>query len=169
MPTLFSHIYIPLTILFIFSNGLKLDQRLIIILSLFGTLPDIDIFLFHRASLHNIFILIIPILIFLLTKDRKIRYIAGIICTYLGSHIILDIFNGGAFILYPFYNNVFFVQAEIIFHYVGITPILNYGISKDIVNNGIGEPMISSENIGIMILLIIFTLLFIVKNQYKKQ
>lgn len=164
MSSLFNHIFIPLAILFIFSNRLKLDPKKIIILSFFGILPDMDIFLFHRASFHNIFVLLIPLLIFIIIKNR--RDISGIICFYMISHVILDAFNGGAFLLYPFYHKVFFVNIEVIFNHGSITHILDYGISRRIVSNGIDEPMISSENIGVAILLMIFAL---VQSQYKTK
>jgi hypothetical protein len=151
MSSLFNHLFIPITILLIFSKRLKIDPRNIILFSFFGILPDADIFLFHRATLHNIFILVIPILIFIFIKDA--REISGIICFYLGSHLLLDIFDGGIFLLYPFYKNVFYCVVELIFK-DGM--IFNMGIGDRIINiKTIGEPMISSENIGVAVLLVI--------------
>ena len=169
MSSLFNHIFIPISILLIFSKRLKIDQKNIILLCFFGILPDADIFLFHRATFHNIFILTVPILIFIFIKDRKIKEIAGIICFYLGSHLLLDIFDGGIFLLYPFYNKVFYSMIELIFK-DGI--IFNIGISSHIMDMRIvGEPMISSENVGVAVLLIIALLLSIVvkmKNKISK-
>ncbi len=159
MSSLFSHIFIPLAILFIFSDKLKLDRGKIVALSVFGILPDADIFLFHRASFHNIFILTIPFLVFIFIKYR--RDISGMISFYLASHLILDIFDGGVFLLYPFYRRVFFASIEVWFSHKHVMPIIDYGISWHIMNNGISEPMISSENIGIAVLLTIFILLSI--------
>lgn len=153
MSSLFSHIFISFAILFMFSSRLGLDVKKIIILSPFSIFPDIDIFFFHRALLHNIFIPFIPFLAFVFIKNRRDVY--GIICFYLMSHIMLDIFNGGVSLLYPFYDNVFFTHVEIVFHHNGIIPKMDYGISNTIMNNGVTEPMISSENIGTAILLII--------------
>lgn len=165
MSSLFNHIFIPISILLIFSKRLKIDPKNVILLSFFGILPDADITLFHRATLHNIFILIVPILIFIFNKD--IREVSGIICFYLGSHLLLDIFDGGIFLLYPFYNNVFYSVIELIFNN-GI--IFNVGISKYIINmKTIGEPMISSENVGVATLLIITMLIsIIIKNNTTK-
>lgn len=161
MSSLFSHIFIPLAILFIFSGKLKLDQKKILILSFFGILPDADAYIFiHRASFHNIFILIIPILIFIIIKNKEI---SGIIAFYLMSHIILDIFNGGVYLLYPLYDNVFFFRAELWFNGGNIVRIVYYGISEKIVSMGRGEPMVSSENIGTAILLTIISLLSIIR------
>lgn len=167
MSSLFGHIFIPLVILLIFSDKLKLDQKKIIILSFISILPDADAFIFiHRAFLHNIFVLlIVPLLIFVIIKDIKIY---GIISFYLMSHLILDIFNGGIFLFYPLYDNVFFSRIEVWFNNGYMIYVLNYGISEKIVSMGIGEPMISSENIGTTILLIIIMLLSIITSKYKK-
>lgn len=165
MSSLFNHIFIPITILLIFSKRLKIDPKNIILLSFFGILPDADIFLFHRATLHNIFILVVPILIFIFMKDM--REISGIICFYLGSHLLLDIFDGGIFLLYPFYNNVFYFVIELIFNN-GI--IFNMGISRHIIDmRTIGEPMISSENIGVAVLLIIILLISVIMSYNEKN
>ena len=112
MSSLFNHIFIPLVILLIFSDKLRLNKRNIIALSFFGILPDADAFIFiHRAFLHNIFVLlIVPLVIFAFIKDIKIY---GIISFYLMSHLILDIFNGGIFLFYPLYDNVFFSRMEV--------------------------------------------------------
>lgn len=163
MSSIFSHVFIPLAILFIFVNKLKLSPRNIVILSVFGTLPDIDIFLFHRASFHNIFILVMPFLIFLFMKGEK--EISGLICFYLASHLILDIFDGGIYFLYPFYNKVLYAWINIFFSEKGPVSVVNYGLSNDIVNMvRIGEPMISSENVGIAVLLAIVVLVLIIKK-----
>jgi len=101
---------------------------------------------------HNAFILVIPILCFILIKSR--REVFGIICFYLASHLILDLFTGGIFLFYPFYNQVFFANVELLFNHGSLIPIVEYGISNKIMNNGIGEPAISSENIAVAVLLI---------------
>lgn len=165
MSSLFSHIFIPLAILFIFAHKLKLSHRNIIILSFFGMLPDADAYFFiHRASFHNIFILAVPILLFIFIRDVKVL---GIMTFYLASHIILDIFNGGVFLLYPFYDNVFFFRMDVWFNDGNMLPTLYYGITNKIVSmkiGGGGEPVISSENIGTLILLIIVSLVSISKR-----
>ena len=137
-------------------------------LSFFGILPDADVLVsIHRAFLHNIFILlIVPLVIFVFIKDIKIY---GIITFYLMSHLILDIFNGGIFLLYPLYDSVFFSRIEIWFHSGDIIPVIYYGISDKIVPMGKGEPMISSENIGVAILLIITVLVSVIINHGTKK
>ncbi len=160
MSSLFSHIFISVVILLMFSSRLGLDSKKIIILSPFSILPDIDIFSFHRALLHNIFIPFIPFLIFLIKSRRDIY---GIICFFLLSHIILDMFDGGIYLLYPFYYKIFFVHIEIIFRNNDIIPIMDYGISNKIMS-GATEPMISSENVGIVMLLIGIVMFLIIST-----
>lgn len=163
MSSLFNHAFIPIAILLIFSGKLKINPKNILILGFFAILPDIDIYFNHRTSFHNIFILIIPVLILIFTRN-KIE-ISGIISFYLISHIILDIFNGGVFLLYPFYNDVLFVRTDIRFD----DYIFNYGISDKIINiPKIGESIISSENVGTLILLMIIVLIVIIKK-FKDQ
>lgn len=162
MSYIFSHIFIPLAVLFIFSGKLNLDKRNIIILGFFGVLPDLDVIFFHRMTFHNIlFVTIIPILIFIFIRNKEI---AGIIFFYLLSHLILDTFNGGTATLYPFYDGIYFINVEIIssFDINSIEYILNYGIKGDFVNYvskaGKGYGIVSSENFGIIILVLIIIL-----------
>jgi len=155
MSSLFSHVFISVAILLIFSKELKLDPRKIFVLSFFAILPDADaIFLPHRAMLHNVLIVLIPLLLFILVKSK--REVFGIILFFLASHLLLDLFDGGIFLFYPFYDSVFFARIELQFTMDTIKPVLDYGISNHIMNNGRGEPMISSENIGTALLLMVF-------------
>lgn len=155
--------FIPVAILLLFSKKLNLDQGEVITLSFFAVLPDTDSLFFvfklspvplHRILFHNVFILIIPFLLFILVKSR--RQVFGIICFYLLSHLILDLFTGGIPLFYPVYNNIFFAHMELLFT-DSFTPVFEYGISDRIMNMGIGEPAISSENIAVAVLLIIST------------
>lgn len=173
MSYIFSHIFIPLAILFIFSDKLKLDKKKIIMLSFVGILPDLDVIFFHRMSFHNIFIILPILIIFLVRIIEKKDSIAGIVCFYLVSHLILDIFNGGISALYPFYDGIFFINAEIRSSYNidGMMYTLNYGIKGDFVNNiakaGNGYGIVSSENFGIIVLLIIIILTVFIKDKIK--
>ncbi|VVB89790.1 Uncharacterised protein [uncultured archaeon] len=109
--------------------------------SFFAVLPGTDSLFFvfklssvplHRVLFHNVFIVMIPLLLF-----------------------ILDLFTGGISLFYPVYNNIFFAHVELLFTDGSFTPALEYGISDKIMNMGIGEPAISSENIAVAVLLII--------------
>ena len=154
------HIFIPVAILLLFSKKLKLNQREVIALSFFAVLPDIDSIFFssngislHRILFHNIFIVIIPLLFFMFAKSK--REVFGIIIFYLTSHLILDLFTGGIFLFYPVYNKVFFAHVELLLSHGSFVPALEYGISNRIMNNGIGAPAVSSENVAFVILLAI--------------
>ncbi len=170
MSYIFSHIFFPLAILLIFSDKLKLDKKYIVLLSFVGILPDLDVILFHRLSFHNI----IPILLILLAaKKDSIAYIVGF---YLLSHLILDLFNGGIATFYPFYDGIFYINAEIRSSYDidNMMYTLNYGIKYDFVNgiskskSGNGYGIISSENFGIIILLIINIMTTFIKGRIKR-
>jgi len=159
MSSLFNHIFIPIVILLLFSKKLKLNPREVIAFSFFAVLPDTDIIFFmlklslgplHRILFHNVFILIIPLLCYFFVKNK--REIFGIICFYLTSHLILDLFTGGIFLFYPVYNKAFFANVELLYNF---KPVLEYGISNKIMNMNLdkGEPVISSENVAIVILI----------------
>ena len=168
MSYVFSHAFIPLAILFIFSRQLIFNQKNIVILSFFGILPDFDVIFLHRMTFHNIFILIIPLLFLIFTRKKEIAFIVSF---YLFSHLILDLFNGGISVLYPFYNNIYFINAEIMSSYNvhSIMYALNYGIRGDFISNvakvGNGYGIVSSENFGIAILLMIMILISFIKRE----
>ena len=101
--------------------------------------------------------MVIPLLLFFLVKSR--REVFGIIFFFLASHLLLDLFDGGIFLFYPFYDIVVYARVELLFIMETIKPVLDYGISDHIMNNGRGEPMISSENIGTAVLLMVFAVM----------
>lgn len=170
MSYVFSHAYIPLSILFIFSKKLNLDQKYILYLSIFGISPDFDAIFQHRYTFHNIFVLVIPILTFIFIKEY--RQISGMITYYLSSHLILDTFNGGISVLYPFSRKILFLNAEIVqtYNLKTMTFLYDYGFVDKVVRT-ISENsvygVVSSENFGIIALLLIMILIYIVHNMYK--
>ena len=127
--------------------------------------PDLDAIFQHRYTFHNIFMLVIPILAFIIIKEY--RQISGMITYYLSSHLILDSFNGGIAVLYPFSKKILFINAEIIqtHNLKSITFLYNYGfvdkIVKTISDNSV-YGIVSSENFGIIVLLMIMTLIYII-------
>ncbi len=155
MSSLLSHILIPLAILFMFSRSLNIDPKTIIVLSIFGTFPDSDIVLLHRATFHNIFVLMIPAIAFIFLRRKEILVIGF----YIASHLILDIFNGGIYLLYPFYQDVFFSRVEVFINEHNISYIFDYGIHDKIANIRGKESLVSSENAAVIILIIV--LLFV--------
>ncbi len=147
MSSLFTHIFIPAMVLILFSKKLGIDPKEALVLSLFAALPDVDhVFLTSRATLHSIFLLLIPLLVFILVKGR--RDISGMICFYIVSHLILDMFNKGVYLLYPVYNKVFYANAELLSNHGSFLSVVNYGIVDKI---GMGDKIISMSNWGIVI------------------
>lgn len=170
MSYVFSHAFIPLAILFIFAGKLNLNKRNIIILSFFGILPDFDAFFQHRYTFHNIFILVLPILAFIFIKQY--RQISGMITYYLSSHLILDTFNGGIAVLYPFSRKILFLNAEIIqtYNLKTMTFLYDYGFTDKVVKT-ISENsvygVVSSENFGIITLFLIIGIWLIINERFK--
>ncbi len=108
MPSPVIHLIVPLVILLlIFKN-----DRSIIKYAPFALLPDLDTFSgMHRALLHNVFIIVaIALMIYFITKNEKVT---KVIFIFMISHIILDMFNGGASLLFPLYNKVFLIDIGI--------------------------------------------------------
>jgi hypothetical protein len=170
MSYIFSHAFIPLSILFIFSQKLNLNQRHIIYLSFFGIFPDFDVIFHHRYTFHNIFILAIPILAFIFFKNKQIY---GMIIYYLSSHLILDLFNGGIGAFYPFSKKIAFINAGIMqtYNLKSMAFLLNYGFVDKIAHTTESSSygIISSENFGIIVLLSIMILVFIVYDWKQKR
>ena len=172
MSYVFSHAFIPLSILFIFSKKLNLNSKYILYLSIFGIFPDFDAIFRHRYTFHNLFILVIPILAFIFIKE--IRQISGIITYYLSSHLILDMFNGGISALYPFSNKILFINAEIVqtYNLKTITFLTKYGFVDKVVET-ISENsvygIVSSENFGIIVLLLIMILIYVINNHFRRR
>ena len=160
MSSPFNHAFIPVVILLLFATKLNIKPKYILLLSIFAVLPDIDMLIVHRATFHNIFTLLIPLLGYAIIN----RQIFGIISFYILSHFILDIFSGGIHLFYPISNKVLYAWTEIRY---GEPSIIDYGISTNV--HAIvkyGESIISSENVAVMILLlIIVTIVILNKNR----
>lgn len=98
------HIILPMLMLLIFYD----DIRSILMLLPVSVFPDLDYFLVHRGTLHNIFIPVCLLMIYLKTKSQKI----AIAIVYLGSHLFLDIFDMGIIPFYPLSIRNFMIDAE---------------------------------------------------------
>ena len=110
MPNWAIHLLVPLLALLIVVR--KEDHKYILLLLPFAVFPDIDTFVTeHRALLHNIFIPLV--LAFIGLSLKKIRPILFITAFYFASHVILDMFNGGVVLFYPFYNEMAFIDASL--------------------------------------------------------
>lgn len=161
MPSLITHLFITVSILLIFSERLGISKKLVILLSFFAIFPDIDMFMFHRATLHNIFVpIILATSVYILTNNIK----SGLIISYyIFSHILLDTFNSGTYILYPFYDKVlniiigFSYKTHLVF--VHKIEILNRFSSEDI-----RMAMISSIDIATLIIITIILIVVLIKK-----
>lgn len=108
MATSLIHLAIPLLLLLLLTK--KELHKYVLLLSPIAVLPDTDtFFILHRALLHNFFIpLFLLCSAFYFTKYKEPLLISAF---YVGSHILLDIFDGGVVGLYPFYDGMMFVNA----------------------------------------------------------
>ena len=119
MPDLIVHILIPITALLLFYD--KRYRNYVILLAPLAIFPDLDhvsTAMLPRALFHNVFILVpttVLALFFYGTRDmnnrndvRNLLYNIAIIATfYLLSHLILDSFNGGVALFYPFSTHIY--------------------------------------------------------------
>ncbi|UYZ40615.1 MAG: hypothetical protein N2V74_03185 [Candidatus Methanospirare jalkutatii] len=96
--------HFALTLLVIASLLMENERKKALMLLPFGILSDIDAFMgIHRATLHNIFVILVPIFAFLMVRHRKEEsgkyfFLAS---SLLALHIFLDAFHTGVFLLYP--------------------------------------------------------------------
>ncbi len=67
----------------------------------FGLLCDLDSVVgVHRATLHNLFVVLIPVVIMAIRRERsKFLSLATLL---LAAHVFMDAFYNGVFLLYPF-------------------------------------------------------------------
>ena len=163
MSSTLTHIFIPLFILLIFSEQLKLSKKIIFALCIFAILPDLDVFIFHRATFHNIFVMIVPISICTFWKDIRVGCIMGF---YIFSHIVLDLFNRGVYLFYPFYNKVLYFMIGVSYEDSIISPIYKLIIENELSSEFLERPIISGENTT-TILLIIIMLIIVMINKHK--
>ncbi len=107
MPSPLIHLVIALAIVLVL-----LKEEKYIKYSLFALLPDLDYFSgMHRALFHNIFIIIaISLLIYFIIKNEKVSIVIFI---FMFSHIILDLFNGGASLFFPIYDKIICIESAI--------------------------------------------------------
>lgn len=107
MPSPIIHIIVPLAILLVLLKDDKYIKY-----SVFALFPDLDNFSgMHRALFHNIFIVIaISLLIYFIIKDEKVT---AVIFIFMFSHIILDLFNGGASLFFPIYDKLICIESTV--------------------------------------------------------
>lgn len=98
------HLLIPIIILRVLVLfGVKLDKKLILLLSPIALLPDIDFFIFyHRATFHNLFfgVFLVVLAYLLFRKNYPKKQILFIASFFFISHLLLD--YGSVMWFYPF-------------------------------------------------------------------
>lgn len=167
MSDAFIHLIVPLLILLILINDER--RKYVFVLLPFAIFPDLDLFVEHRALLHNIFIPLTMIIASIWTSKRS-RLIILIASAYILSHIMLDIFNSGVYILYPVYNKTFLINIELMVsrYPVGLEWIVDWGF-KDVTgaySKWYDTIAISSTGIGIVTL---SSALYFIKIHLKKM
>lgn len=109
-----THLVLPMLLLL----SARLDPKLVIPLSFFALFPDFDSIVgVHRATLHNLFVVaVIPVAFLIWAKLRNERFVLPglIVLFYLLSHAVLD-FSGVA-LLYPVISEAFYLRPSLGFH-----------------------------------------------------
>lgn len=104
MPSIGLHLAVTLFFLAAVLKDAEFKPALLLLP--FGLISDLDSFVgVHRATLHNVFVLILPLLGLYIYKRFKMttipnRYFA-FASLLLASHIALDAFYNGVFLFYP--------------------------------------------------------------------
>ncbi|HVL86547.1 MAG TPA: metal-dependent hydrolase [Candidatus Thermoplasmatota archaeon] len=118
MPTAVVHLIVPP--LALLSTG-AFRPRLVLAMCLLGLLPDLDFFVgVHRASLHNVFLLLPFLAVGLLwwrdaNPQRAFWGEANLLAfAFLGSHILMDVFVGGVVPFWPVSNVTFRFDVRVL-------------------------------------------------------
>jgi membrane-bound metal-dependent hydrolase YbcI (DUF457 family) len=84
------------------------DRRKVLLAWPLTHLADLDYVVgYHRATMHNVWVLL-PFAVALAwslrpsTPNRELAEWMAVCLTYLGSHLLMDVFAGGITLLYPF-------------------------------------------------------------------
>jgi hypothetical protein len=105
MPAPVIHIVIALAALLLYFDDRH--RKYVLLLLPLAVLPDLDHFApFYapREMFHNVFLLVLPLIIALygLKIKNKVLYDVALMAGFcLFSHIVLDFFNGGVALIYP--------------------------------------------------------------------
>jgi membrane-bound metal-dependent hydrolase YbcI (DUF457 family) len=177
MPSIGFHLAI--TLFFLAACLKDEDLKPALLLLPFGLLSDLDSYIgVHRATLHNLFIIFVPVLVMIGLKRVKVTAVKDkyfiLASLLLASHILLDSFYNGAFLLYPLSDKSYNPQFWFGLTETGLSMIFTW-----IVPGKVGElvyvtrptpgvpeiPIISS---GIELVIVIFAVLtFVLKfNEY---
>jgi membrane-bound metal-dependent hydrolase YbcI (DUF457 family) len=113
MDSLF-HFIFPLIIALAARIHLKHGIEWVVGLALATVLLDLDVFLIHRATLHNVFVVVLlPIILVLLAfryekKGTKYKTLSLVLLLFLFSHTLLDMgTEAGVQLFYPLSDQVY--------------------------------------------------------------
>ena len=99
------HFLIPvLVVLALFP---KLDRKLVLLLSPLTVIMDLDILMWHRFLLHNVFFVLFVlglVYVVCLVRKHEVRIPILIAGFFLVSHLILDLGGPGVGMFYPVYD-----------------------------------------------------------------
>ncbi|MFO7966388.1 MAG: hypothetical protein R6U44_02185 [Archaeoglobaceae archaeon] len=125
MPTLAFHLAI--TLIFITILLKKEESKYALMLLPFGLVTDLDCFLgVHRATLHNLVVIIIPLVFYLLFRNREGSKYLPMASALIALHIISDGFTTGVFLLYPFSHMSYDFNLWLGLDMEGVRFILDY-------------------------------------------
>jgi len=101
---LLTHLFLPLTVGYVLRREL-FDHPGAFTLAVFGLFPDFDKFLGEPGLLHSL-VTVVPFCLAILAVEHWYRggwRYAPIVAAFIGSHLVLDILDGGPVpLLYPF-------------------------------------------------------------------
>ena len=168
MPSIGLHL--ALTLFFLAACLTDDDLKPALILLPFGLLSDLDSYIgVHRATLHNLFVLFVPLLVMIVLKWLKITTIKDRYFVFasllLAFHIFLDAFFNGVFLFYPVieksYNLLFWFGLKETGLSVLFTWIVpgNVGELMYVITPSPAVPEISIIGSGIELVILIFALL----------
>lgn len=153
MPDVLLHLIVPLAALLLFYD--RRYRTYILLLSPLAILPDIDHLgsgEFARMWLHNLFILLPPLLVGVYaykTGHKKAYSIALIAVFYLCSHVLLDVFQGGVSLLYPVVGDSFAVTCDLVIQDHNFTPNIALTASTPSRDPSVEQDVISSVTVAI--------------------
>ncbi|MFP3909420.1 MAG: hypothetical protein ACOC5L_04700 [Halobacteriota archaeon] len=125
MPTFAFHLAITLIFLTIFLR--KDESKYALLLLPFGVVSDLDCFFgVHRATLHNLAIIVIPLILYIPWRNREESKYLPVASALIALHVISDGFATGVFLLYPLSSVSYDLNLWLGLTMEGVSFILEY-------------------------------------------
>lgn len=163
MPDLVLHIIIPLVALLLFYD--RRCRTYVLLLSPLAVLPDIDHLVsadLARVLLHNIFVLLPPLLVGVyayITGHKKASNIALIAVFYLGSHVLLDLFQGGVALFYPVTVDNYAITFDFVLQNQQFKPDISLNVTVPSARQYVKGDVVSSVSVAIAITFVLVAML----------